>query len=269
MTDKKYPSDLTDEEWEVVKMILLKEEGRSMGRPREVDLRRGWDAISYINKTGCQWDYLPHDFPPPTTVSYHDQKWVKSGLFERVNQEIRRMLRKKDGRNEEPRAGIIDRQSVTGTAESAEESGCDGGKKVKGRKHPMVVDTIGCVLVALVHAANVHDSKGARPVLERVFEAVPTLRRIWADQGYQGPLVNWVKSTFSCELDIVGRNGKKFKVLPRRWVVERTFAWLSRYRRLAREYEKKPASSVAMIDAASIRMMLKKLFPQTNEECLS
>ena len=179
------------------------------------------------------------------------------------------MLRKKDGRNEEPSAGIIDRQSVTGTAESAEESGCDGGKKVKGRKHPMVVDTIGCVLVALVHAANVHDSKGARPVLERVFEAVPTLRRIWADQGYQGPLVNWVKSTFSCELDIVGRNGKKFKVLPRRWVVERTFAWLSRYRRLAREYEKKPASSVAMIDAASIRMMLKKLFPQTNEECLS
>lgn len=95
MTDKKYPSDLTDEEWEVIKAILLKEEGRSLGRPREVDLRRVWDAISYINKTGCQWEYLPHDFPPPTTVNYHYQKWLKSGLFERVNQEIRRMLRKK------------------------------------------------------------------------------------------------------------------------------------------------------------------------------
>ena len=166
MTDKKYPSDLTDEEWEVIKAILLKEEGRSLGRPREVDLRRVWDAISYINKTGCQWEYLPHDFPPPTTVSYHYQKWLKSGLFEQVNQEVRRMLRKENGRNEEPSAGIIDSQSVKGTAESAEESGFDSGKKVKGRKHHIVVDTIGCVLVALVHAANVHDSKGARPVLE-------------------------------------------------------------------------------------------------------
>jgi len=269
MTDKKYPSDLTDEEWEVIKVILLKEEGRSMGRPREVDLRRVWDAISYINKTGCQWEYLPHDFPPPTTVNYHDQKGMKSGLFERVHQEIRRMLRKKNGRNEEPSAGIIDSQSVKGTAESAEESGFDGGKKVKGRRHHIIVDTIGCVLVALVHAANIHDSKGAKPVSERVFEAVPTLRRIWADQGYRGPLVEWVKSTFSCKLDIVGRKGKKFKGIPRRWVVERTFAWLSRYRRLAREYEKKPASSIAMIDVASIQIMLKKLFPKTNEECLS
>ena len=140
-------------------------------------------------------------------------------------------------------------------------------KKVQGRKHHIVVDTIGCVLVALVHAANIHDSKGAQSVLERVFEAVPTLRRIWADQGYKGPLVEWVKKTFSCELEVVSRKGKKFKVLPRRWVVERTFAWLSRYRRLVREYEKKPASSVAMIYVASIRIMLKKLFPQTNEEC--
>ena len=175
------------------------------------------------------------------------------------------MLRKKNGRNEEPSAGIIDSQSVKGTVESAEESGFDGGKKDKGRKHHIVIDTIGCVLAAIVHAANIHDSKGARPVLQRVFEVVPTLQRIWADQGYKGPWVKWVKSTFSCELDIVRRKGKKFEVIPRRWVVERTFAWLSRYRRLAREYEKKPASSVAMIDVASIRIMLKKLFPQTNE----
>jgi putative transposase len=121
----------------------------------------------------------------------------------------------------------------------------------------------------VVHAANVHDSQGARRLLKRLFESVPTLKRIWADQGYKGSLVEWVKSSFSCELDIVYRKTKQFEVLPRRWVVERTFAWLSRYRRLAREYEKRPASSVAMIYVASIRIMLKKLHPQANQQCLA
>ena len=135
---------------------------------------------------------------------------------------------KKNGRTEEPSAGIIDSQSVKGTAESAEESGFDGWKKVKGRKHHIVTDTTGCVLAVAVHAANVHDSQGAYPLLKKLFKIVPTLRRIWADQAYQGELVQWVKATFSCELEIVQRTTKAFKVLPRRWVVERTLAWLSR-----------------------------------------
>lgn len=151
---------------------------------------------------------------------------------------------------------------MKGTAESAEESGFDGGKKVKGRKHHIVIDTTGCVLAATVHAANVHDSQGARPLFERLFETVPTVQWIWADQAYEGDLVEWMKTAFSCTLDIVYKTAKEFKVLPRRWVVERTFAWLSRYRRLAREYEKRPASSTAMIYAASIRIMLKKMYPQ-------
>ena len=137
----------------------------------------------------------------------------------------------KNGRNEELSAGIIDSQSVKGTAESAEESGFDGYKKVKGRKHHMVTDTTGCVLAVGVHAANLHDSQGAYPLLKTLFKAVPTVRRIWADHAYQGEeLATWVRDTFACELEIVKRTTKGFKVLPRRWVVERTLAWLSRTR---------------------------------------
>jgi putative transposase len=168
----------------------------------------------------------------------------------------------KNGRSEEPTAGIVDSQSVKGTVESAEASGFDGGKKVKGRKHHRVIDTTGCVLVATVHAANVHDSRGVRPLFERLFETVPTVPWIGADQAYEGDWVAWMKTAFSCTLDIVYKTAKEFKVLPRRWVVERTFAWLSRYRSLVREYEKRPASSTAMIYAAPIRIMLKKLYPQ-------
>jgi putative transposase len=267
MVDKKYPSDLTDEEWEIIKEILHQEERNRIGRPVEVELRRVFDAINYINKTGCQWAYLPHDFPPPTTVNYYYMKWIQSGFFEQVNGEVRRKLRKKNGRAEEPSAGVIDSQSVKGTAESVEESGFDGGKWVKGRKRHIVIDTIGCVLMVVVHAANIHDSLGARLLLERLFERVPTLQLIWADQAYAGSLVEWVKNTFLCKLDVVYRRTKSFAVLPRRWVVERTFAWLSRYRRLVREYEKKPASSVAMVYVASIRIMLKKLCPRINKKC--
>ncbi len=151
---------------------------------------------------------------------------------------------------------------MKGTAESAEESGFDGGKKVKDRTHHIVIDTTGCVLAATVHAASVHDSQGARPLSERLFQTAPTIKWVWADQADEGDLVEWMKTAFSCSVNIVYKTAKEFKVLPRRWVVERTFAWLSRYRRLAREYEKRPASSTAMIYAASIRIMLKKLYPK-------
>ena len=174
---------------------------------------------------------------------------------------------KKNGRDAEPSAGIIDSQSVKGTAEAAEESGFDGFKTVKGRKHHIVTDTTGRVLAVGVHAANVHDSQGAYPLLKRLFETVPTVRRLWADQAYQGEaLATWVKDTFACELEVVQKTTKAFKVLPRRWVVERTLAWLSRYRRLVRVYEKRVASSIAMIWVSSIRILLKKLGAPLDEE---
>ncbi|MEI2742280.1 MAG: IS5 family transposase [Candidatus Competibacter sp.] len=160
----------------------------------------------------------------------------------------------------------MDSQSVKGTAESVEESGFDGWKKVKGRKHHIVTDTTGCVLAVGVHAANVHDSQGAYPLLKTLFKTVPTVRWIWADQAYQGDLVDWVKKTFTCDLEIVQRTTKVFKVLPRRWVVERTLAWLSRYRRLVRVYEKRVVSSIAMIWVSSIRILLKKLHHSVHED---
>ena len=137
--------------------------------------------------------------------------------------------------------------------------GFDGWKKVKGRKYHLVTDTTGCILEAVVHAANIHDSQGARPLFKKLFSTFSTLRKIWADQAYQGEWVDWVKETFSCELEIVRRTTKVFKPLPRRWVIERTFSWLSRYRRLVRVYEKRVASSTAMIWVSSIRILLKKL----------
>lgn len=261
MVRRSYPTDLSDPEWKIIKEILEREEPYTTGRPPEVDLREIWNAIFYINKTGCQWQYLPHDFPPPTTVNYHYLKWMRKGIYQKVNEALRQQLRKKIGRNENPSAAIIDSQSVKGTVESGQqESGFDGGKLVKGRKRHIIVDTMGYLLVVLVHAASIVDCKGAKPVIKELFETLNTVKLIWADGGYKGELIDWVKKEFDCVLEIVKKKKKKgFHVLPRRWVVERPFAWLTRFRRLSKDYEKQPSSSEAMVYIASIRLMLRRL----------
>jgi putative transposase len=264
MARRSYPTDLSDQEWEIVNEIVVREEPYTTGRHAEVDLREVWNAIFYLNKTGCHWQYLPHDFPPPTTVNYHYLKWIRTGIYQKVNDALRQQLRKMIGRNENPSAGIIDSQSVKGTVESGlQESGFDGGKLVKGRKRHIIVDTMGYLITLVVHAASIADCKGAKRVIAKLFETLKTVKLIWAYGGYKGELIEWVKREFDCVLEVVKKKKKKgFQVLPRRWVVERTFAWLMRFRRLSKDYEKQPLSSEAIVYIASICLMLRRLCKQ-------
>jgi len=259
---QKYPSDLTDEEWEILKVIIEELEPYTTGRPRSGDLREIFNAIFYINKTGCPWRYLPNDFPSYKTVNYYYNKWTDNELFEKANTELRKHLRSKKERNLDPTGAIIDSQSVKGTPESGIESGFDGGKLVKGRKRHIVVDSIGCLLVVWVHAANIFDGKAAREVISRLFDLLQSVMIIWADGGYRGhELYEWVLTHFQCVLEIVKKQEgvKGFHVLPRRWVVERTFAWLGRSRRLSKDYERKPTSSESQVYLASGRLLLRQI----------
>jgi putative transposase len=262
---ERYPSDLTDVEWAIVEPLLKELDPYKTGRPRETDLREVLNAIFYLNKTGCPWRYLPKEFPDYRLVSYYYHQWVDKNVFEKINTAIHGQLRKERGRNEQPSAAIIDSQTVKGTPESVEESGFDGGKLIKGRKRHIAVDTIGCVIVVVVHAANIHDSKDARCVLKALFSIVKTIKKIWADGGYRGAdFIQWVKEQFDCVFEIVKReeNVEGFQLLPRRWVVERTFAWLSRFRRLSKDYERKPTSSAGHVYVASIRLMLRRIMKE-------
>lgn len=258
-----YPSDLNDSEWEIIKSIMEVVQPYTTGRPIETDYREIWNAIFYLNRTGCQWRYLPHDFPPPTTVNYHYMKWLRNGVYRQVNDALRSYLREEEDRTSTPSAGIIDSQSVKGTPESGvEESGIDGGKLVKGRKRHIITDTNGYPIEVVSHAANTADSVGGREVLKRLFERFDTIELIWADGAYKG-LVDWGLDKFDCVIEIVKKKGsedkKGFQVLPRRWVVERTFAWLNRFRRLSKDYERKPESSESMGYIASIRLLINRL----------
>ncbi|MCP5124637.1 MAG: IS5 family transposase [Gammaproteobacteria bacterium] len=259
----RYPSDLTDAEWERVQPLLEEREPNTRGRPREVDLREILNAIFYINKTGCQWRYLPKDFPAYTTVSTYYHQWINNGVFEKINTALHQKFRQEVGRNETPSAAIIDSQSVKGTQECADETGFDGGKLVKGRKRHILVDTMGCLIYVGVHAANIPDVKGAPQVLQGGLSIANTIRKVWADGAYQGEsLAQWLEKNFNCTIEVVNKNKeeKGFQVLPRRWVVERSLAWLGRSRRLSRDYERKPASSQSQVYLASIRLMLRKIF---------
>ncbi len=258
MKRKPYPTDLNNTEWQILEPLIPP--AKFGGRPREVDIREIVNAIFYWLRSGCSWEMLPHDLPNHKTVYGYYAQWRDQKFFEQLNATLRRKLRKAAGRNEEPSAAILDAQSVK-TTETKGVRGYDAGKKVNGRKRHILVDTMGLLLMIVVHTANIQDRDGAKQVLEKAKQEFSGLKLIWADGGYAGKLIDWVKEQCLWVLEIVKRNDdvKGFKVLPRRWVVERTFAWVGRYRRLSKDYENLTTSSEADFYAAMVHIMVRRL----------
>jgi putative transposase len=255
-----YSTDLTDVQWLILAPFVLLPSLR--GRPREVDLREVLNAIFYLLHTGCQWRLLPHDFPQWQTVYYYYRLWQKTGLWFQMNDTRRRQVRNAAGHQEQPSAAILDSQTVK-TTEAGGVCGYDAGKKINGRKRHLRVDTLGLVLMVVVHAANIQDYDGAKLVMQHTKYRLPRLQLIWADSRYTH-IIDWMRVQCGWTLSIVKRlpGTVGFQVQPHRWLIERTFGGFGRERRLSKEYEQLTACSEALIYATMIRLRVRRLASQ-------